>query len=136
MNSQARYPLFPDAPFGSGRMSFSLFSTIDRGIQRAETSELRSSGSLPCQRSFVSALRSVSTVALSSARTIGFYHVEWARFRRAKPFFSTPGGRDSHARLGAFSIDKNIPILSHFYFGQSMRPNLTTRTGDENASMC
>ena len=31
----------------------------------------------------------------------------WARFRRAKPYQSIPGGCVSHARLGAFSIDKN-----------------------------
>ena len=37
-------------------VSFSLSGTIDRDMQRAEISELCSSGSLPCQRSFVSAL--------------------------------------------------------------------------------
>ena len=88
-------------------VSFSLSGIIDRDMQRAEISELCSSGSLPCQRSFVAALELLSSSALSSARTLEFYHAKWARFQRAKPFFSNPGGRDSHARLGAFSIDKN-----------------------------
>jgi len=107
MKSPTKHHLLLHAPFETGWMSFSLFWTIDRGMQRAEISELRSSESLPCQRSFVSTLELLSSIALSSARTFGFYHVLWAQFRRAKSFFSIPGGRDSHAQMGAVSFDKN-----------------------------
>jgi len=83
-------------------VSFSLSGTIDRDMQRAEISELCSSGSLPCQRSFVSALG----VALQRCPYPPHERTNFIMLC-GRGFDSTPGGRDSHARLGAVSIDKN-----------------------------
>ena len=58
----------------------------------------------------------------------------WARFRRANGCIfdardhvkSTSGGRVSHARMGAFSIDKNTQAVEYFVenFGAAFAPLL------------
>ena len=86
----------------------------------------------------MSALELLSSRALSSARTLEFYHAKWARFRRAKRFFSTPSGRDSHAQMGAFSFDKNTkftildcPLITRYWINDLINGNKFTENAPD-----
>ena len=100
MNFRMKAHSLSQIPLGVRWVSLSLFWTIDmpkarKALKRAEISELRSSGSLPCQRSFVSALELLSSIALSSARTDRFYHVLDGRVFDARNLSNQP-------KVGAF----------------------------------
>ena len=86
-------------------VSFSLFPTTDRERAEPRLPKLCPVNGRSCRRSSCS-----PALLYPPHELVHFIIRKWARFQYAKSHFSTPGGRGTHARPGAFSFDKNTRV--------------------------